>query len=126
MRLGDGMKIVLCVAALALAGCTSTALVAPSDGGYAAIKVVRPLRVPHVMTSVWELPVGTAFVADRRRADGTPLYCGQASLGDALIRRSEFVCATYTGGVLGMRADQAFASPRFSVPPGAIEEFHLR
>jgi hypothetical protein len=118
------MRVVV-FALIALAGCSSATLIDPPDGGYAGIKATRPMRVPHAFSSVWEVPVGTVLVADRRNSQGLPLYCGQVSLGDAVIRQSEFVCATYRNGVLGMRANQAFSSPPFAVPPGAIEEIRI-
>jgi hypothetical protein len=107
--------------ALVVAACGRPEPLAPASDGYAALRVVRPVRVA-TRTMSYDIPVGTTLIADRS-ADGIPLYCGTVLARDVLAETPTRVCASYKAGILAINPHKPFGGPPNTLPPDAIEEF---
>jgi len=114
--------------ALTLAGCVAPDPLPRPTGGYQAIRLLEPVRVPSLLAYL-EIDAGTTLVADRALG-GSPMYCGTGLMRNFLISESVLVCARYKNGVLTFGSDRVVSIPLslhpVAVQPGAIAEFRLR
>jgi len=111
-----------------LIGCAvPSTLVARPPEGYEALRVTQSMQVTAIATNRWELPAGTILVGDRRQAvGGAQLYCGSLPLGDSVLSRMTWQCATFDGENLVVSADMPVRSGTIRISQGEIERIRMR